>query len=61
MNIIDKNAKNLLLIKKTKNIDITIYNFFPFRKLSKNEKINIFNIKRKKSKKTKVNYKSKKK
>ena len=61
MNIIDKNAKNLILIKKNKNVNITIYNFFPFRKLSKSEKNNLFNIKSKKSKKNKINHKSKNK
>lgn len=60
MNIIDKNAKNLVLIKKTKNVNITIYNFFPFRKLSKVEKYKLINIKKKQSKKNKSNIKSKK-
>lgn len=59
MNIIDENANNLLLLKKTKNVDITIYNFFPFRKLSKSEKYKLLNIKKKATKKLKINHKNK--
>ena len=38
VNIIDINSKNLELLYKTKNTTITIYTFFPFRKLTKKEK-----------------------
>ena len=37
MNLLDKNASNLKKLYKTKNPDsVTIYNFFPFKKLSLN-------------------------
>ena len=51
VNIIDINSENLNLLHKTKNTNITIYTFFPFRKLNKKEKECL--IKTNKSKKKK--------
>jgi hypothetical protein len=55
VNIIDINSENLKLLNKTKNTNITIYTFFPFRKLNKKEKECL--IKNNKSKKKKRNSK----
>ena len=39
MNLLDKNAENLKKLYKTKDpSSVTIYNFFPFKKLSFKEK-----------------------
>ena len=51
VNIIDINSENLKLLYKTKNKNITIYTFFPFRTLTKHEKQCL--IKKNKSKKRK--------
>jgi len=59
MNLLDKNASNLKKLYKTQNPDsVTIYNFFPFKKLSLKEKKELLNekitiYKSKKSKKNK--------
>jgi len=59
MNLLDKNASNLKKLYKTQNPDsVTIYNFFPFKKLSLKEKKELLNekitiYKSKKSKKSK--------
>ena len=63
MNLLDKNASNLKKLYKTQNPDsVTIYNFFPFKKLSLKEKKELLNekitiYKSKKSKKSKKNKK----
>ena len=58
-NILDQNAKNLDILRKTKKISeikkLTIYRFFPFKKLSLSEMIkfrkNDLLLKKQKSKK----------
>tara|TARA_B110000027_G_C15907766_1_gene206974 strand:- start:15 stop:215 length:201 start_codon:yes stop_codon:yes gene_type:complete len=64
MNLLDKNASNLIKLYKTKKAKgITIYNFFPFRKLSLKEKqallskLNSKSNSKKKRKKKKTNKK----
>ena len=65
-NILDQNAKNLDILKKTMNVGeikkLTIYRFFPFKKLSLSEMIKLSKndlfLKKRKSKK---NSKSKEK
>ena len=52
MNLLDKNASNLKKLYKTKNPDsVTIYNFFPFKKLSLNEKQSLLSKSKSNSKK----------
>jgi hypothetical protein len=44
MNLLDKNASNLKKLYQTKKPDnVTIYNFFPFKKLSLKEKKQLLN------------------
>ena len=67
MNLLDKNAENLKKLYKTKDpSSVTIYNFFPFKKLSFKEKKDLLNKRVQKNtsskRKNKNNsYKSKKK
>ena len=50
MNLLDKNAENLKKLYKTKKANsITIYNFFPFRKLSLKEKQSLLSKSKSKS------------
>lgn len=52
MNLLDKNASNLKKLYQTKKPDnVTIYNFFPFRKLSLKEKQALLNKSKSNSKK----------
>ena len=46
MNILDENSKNLELLYKTKNTNLTIYKFFPnLKKLSLKEKSKLLSSK----------------
>ena len=62
MNLLDKNASNLKKLYQTKKPDnVTIYNFFPFKKLSLKEKKQLLNkqvtISKTKTKKNKTSKK----